>query len=271
MPDDFRRTHDWGSLTRAEIAAARDAGALPVLTVGSCEQHGDHLPVDTDTISAWQVARRAAERCTDPHVLVLPPPSFGFSPHHRAWPGTITLSLETFVGIITDVAESLARTGFKRLLVVNGHGGNDGPLMAASTGLAARGVAVGFVDYFRPGEKAWMEHLPGQHRSVAHACAYETSLQMALRPDDAERIAGKVRNLPPRLLPCYLAGNAPDPIKPAGAYWGAIFVAGDPGYVGDPASSSVQAGEAMLDATVEALARFYGDFARAQLRVGQPD
>jgi len=58
-----------------------------------------------------RVALLAAERCASPHVLVLPPPSFGFSPHHRAWAGTITLSLETFVGMVTDVAESLHRTG----------------------------------------------------------------------------------------------------------------------------------------------------------------
>jgi len=81
----WQRTHDWSTLTRAEIASARDAGALAVLTVGSCEQHADHLPVDTDTLSAYRVAMLAADRCGSPHVLVLPPPSFGFSPHHRAW------------------------------------------------------------------------------------------------------------------------------------------------------------------------------------------
>ncbi len=52
----WQRTHDWGALTRAEVASARDAGALAVLTVGSCEQHADHLPVDTDTLSAYRVA-----------------------------------------------------------------------------------------------------------------------------------------------------------------------------------------------------------------------
>jgi creatinine amidohydrolase len=268
MPDDFRRTHDWGALTRAEIAAARDAGALPVLTVGSVEQHADHLPVDTDSVSAHRVALLAAERCADPHVLVLPSPSFGFSPHHRAWAGTITLSLETFIGMVTDVAESLHRTGFQRLLVVNGHGGNQGPLAAACTGLAARGLAVGYVNYFAPGEKQWLDSLPGAQRGVGHACAFETALQLALRPDEAARIAARIRDLPPRLTPCYVAGNAPDVLRPAGAYWGAIFVAGDVGYVGDPAAATVESGAAILDATVTSLAKFFADFAGAQLRVG---
>jgi creatinine amidohydrolase len=85
----------------------------------------------------------AAEWCSDPHVLVLQPPSFGFSPHHRAWPGTITLSLTTFIAMLTDVAESLLRTGFKRLLIINGHGGNQGPLTSACTDLVSRWLEGG--------------------------------------------------------------------------------------------------------------------------------
>jgi creatinine amidohydrolase len=268
MNDDWRRTHDWGALTRAEIAAARDAGALPVLTVGSVEQHSDHLPVDTDTLSAYRISLAAAERCAASHVLVLPAPSFGFSPHHRAWPGTITLSLETFVGLVTDVAESLHRTGFKRLLVVNGHGGNQGPLTAACTALASRGLEVGYVNYMAPGQKQWLEALPGALRGVGHACCYETALQLALRPAEAERIAGRIAALPPRVQPSYVAGNAADVMRPAGAFWASIFAAGDVGYVGDPAVATKAVGEALIEATVPALAQFFADFAGAQLRVG---
>jgi creatinine amidohydrolase len=268
MAEDWQRTHEWGTLTRAEIAAARDAGALPVLTVGAVEQHADHLPVDTDTLSAYRVALAAAEKCAAPHVLVLPPPSFGFSPHHRAWAGTITLSLETFVGLVTDVAESLQRTGFRRMLVVNGHGGNQGPLVSACTALASRGIEVGYVDYMSPGRQQWLEVLPGAYRGIAHACAYESGLQLALRPAETERIAAKIATLPPRLSPSYAAGNAPDPIRPAGGYWAPIFALGDVGYVGDPAAATVDAGKAMFEVTVDALARFYADYATARLRVG---
>jgi creatinine amidohydrolase len=270
MTDDWRRTNEWGTLTRAEIAAARDAGALPVLTVGAVEQHSDHLPVDTDSLSAYQIALRAAARCEAPHVLVLPPPSFGFSPHHRAWPGTITLSLDTFNGLVVDVIESLHRTGFKRMLIVNGHGGNQGPLTSTCTALSSRGIEVGFVNYMSPGQQQWKEVLPGAMRDVAHACAYETSLQLALRPADADRIAAKIVNLPPRLGQPYAAGNAPNPMRAAGAYFAPVFAAGDVGYVGDPAASTVAAGEAMIEATVAALATFFADYAQMQLRAGAP-
>lgn len=265
--EDWTRTHDWGALTRHEIARARDAGALAVLTVGSTEQHADHLPVDTDTVSAHRVALLAAERCEQPHVLVLPPPSFGFSPHHQAWPGTITLSLTTFVALVNDVADSVHRAGFDRLLIVNGHGGNIGPLTAATTALVSRGLRVAFVTYFSPSLADWMDDLPGELRGVGHACAYETALQLALRPDQRQRIAGRISGLPPRMVPAYIDGDT-NPLAGTGAVYAALFPAGDPGYIGDPAVATVAAGETLLDKTATGLARFYAAFAGAKLKVG---
>ena len=266
---DWRRTHDWGALTRAEIAAARDAGAFPVLTVGSCEQHGDHLPIDTDTVSCYRVTMEAARRCTAVHALVLPPPSFGFSPHHQAWPGTVTLRLSTFLALITDVAESVMRGGFDRLLVVNGHGGNTGPLTAICTELVSRGLRVATVGYFNPGQAAWTEHVPGARKAVGHACAYETSMQLALRPDERQRIAGRIDGLPPRLTPAY-AEAGQNPLEGSGAIYAALFPAGDVGYSGDPGASTVAAGEALLEATVDGLATFLAAFGTASLKVGTP-
>ena len=232
-----------------------------MLTVGAVEQHADHLPVDTDSLSAYQITLRAAARCASPHVLVLPSPSFGFSPHHRAWPGTITLSLETFNGLVTDVIESLHRTGFKRMLIVNGHGGNQGPLTSTCTALASRGIEVGYVNYMSPGQKQWLEVLPGATRGVAHACAYETSLQMALRPAEAERIAAKVATLPPR------AGSSPyrrrqragsDPRRGA---FSRDLRGGRCRLRRRSGRLHRRGGEAMIEATVAALATFFADFA----------
>ena len=268
--EDWRRTHDWGALTRDEIRQARDAGALAVLTVGSCEQHGDHLPVNTDTVSAYRVAMMAAERCEGAHVLVLPPPSFGFSPHHKAWPGTVTLSLATFLALVTDVAESVLRTGFDRLLVVNGHGGNQGPLVSICTDLVSRGLRVAAVTYFSPSQAAWTGDVPGEKKTVGHACAYETSMQLALRPEERQRIAGRIDGLKPRLAPGYVAEGDANPFVDSGATYAALFPAGDPGYYGDPAASTVEAGEVLLEKTVAGLATFYTKFAGARLKVGEP-
>jgi creatinine amidohydrolase len=265
----YQRTHDWGALTRAEITQARDAGALPVLTVGSCEQHGNHLPVDTDTLSAYRVTMAAAERARAVHTLVLPPPSFGFSPHHQAWPGTITLRLSTFLALITDVADSVHRAGFDRLLIVNGHGGNMGPLTSICTELVSRGLRVAAVSYFAPGQAEWAKHVPGAKPGVGHACAYETAMQLALRPEERQRIEGRIHGLPPRLVPAYVEGEG-NPLKDTGATYAALFPAEDPGYYGDPAAATLAAGEALLEATVAGLATFLDTFAAARLKVGTP-
>ena len=264
----YQRTHDWGALTRAEIAEARDAGALAVLTVGSCEQHGDHLPLDTDTLSAYRVTMAAAERCSQVHALVLPPPGFGFSPHHQAWPGTITLRLSTFLALVTDVADSVHRAGFDRLLVVNGHGGNSGPLTAICTELVSRGLRVAAVSYFGPGQAAWSPLVPGGKSGVGHACAYETAMQLALRPDERQRIESRIAGLPPRLVPAYVEGGG-NPLQDTGATYAALFPAGDPGYYGDPAAATLEAGEQLLEATVAGLAKFLATFASANLKVGR--
>ena len=263
----FQRTHDWGALTRAEIAEARDAGALVVLTLGSCEQHGDHLPIDTDTLTAYRVTLAAAERCTAVHTLVLPRPSFGFSPHHQAWPGTVTLRLPTFLALVDDIAESVFRAGFDRLLIVNGHGGNAGPLTSLCTELVSRGRRVAWISYFAPGQAAWGAHMRGRKPGVGHACEYETAMQLALRDDARQQIEGRIAGLPPRLGAAY-AENDANPFKDTGATYAALFAAGDPGYSGDPAAATLATGEALLENTVAGLARFLPVFAEAKLKVG---
>ncbi len=267
--ESWRRTHDWGRLTRAEIAAARDAGALPILPIGAVEQHGDHLPVDTDSFLASRVSELAAAGCT-PHVLILPCPAYGFSPHHREWAGTVSLSAATLQALVTDIAESVIGAGFDRLLLVNGHGGNRGPLTAVCTELGARGIGVGLVNYIVPGQKGWAPHLPERFRRVGHACAYETALTMALRPEDADRLAARVAGLPPRLVPPYIAEGGSDPMEPVGATWSFFFPGDDPGYFGDPAIATTALGEALLAPTVEALAAFFTRFAETRFKVGRP-
>lgn len=263
----WRRTHIWGELTRAELAEARDAGALPVLAIGSCEQHADHLPVDTDILLAHSVALKAAETATDVHALILPPLGYGFSPHHQTWPGTVTWKLSTILAVLTDIAESLHRTGWDRLLIVNGHGGNDAPIWSLCTELVSRGIRVGGVSYFEPSRPAWTPGLPGARKDVGHACAFETAMVLALRPEDRQRVLSRTAGLPPRLLPAWL-DQPTNPFEAKGLWYAALFPPGDSGYIGDPAEATVEAGEALLTTLVSGLADFYAAFATAKIKVG---
>jgi creatinine amidohydrolase len=107
------------------IATSRDeadrAAAIAVLPIGSFEQHGDYLPLSTDTLIACVIAREIADTY---NLLLLPPITISCSHEHADWPGTVSISAQTLHGLINDVAESLRASGINRLLLVNGHGGN---------------------------------------------------------------------------------------------------------------------------------------------------
>lgn len=95
-----------------------------VLVTGSCEQHG-YLSLATDTLEPIEIARKA---CENPKVLIAPSVTYGLNPFFNAYPGNVSLSVETYARMIKDILESFIAQGFKRILVSNGHGGNSGVL-----------------------------------------------------------------------------------------------------------------------------------------------
>src|SRR5438034_9863512 len=111
--------------TRTELAALAP-DALLVLPTGAIEQHGPHLPIGTDFFAVEHVTRTAAaEAAAQIPVLVTPTMPFGSSHHHLPFGGTMSLSTETYYRVIYELAESLIVSGFRRMFIVNGHGGNN--------------------------------------------------------------------------------------------------------------------------------------------------
>lgn len=160
--------------------------ALVVFPVGAVEQHGPHLPVGTDYFTVEHVTRAAAAQVSDRiPVVVAPTMPFGSSHHHLPFGGTMSLTTETYFRVIYDLCESLVTDGFRRIFIINGHGGNHELVQLVARDLALKhDVHVAAASYWTiawdaliAAEAHKMGRLPG------HAGIYETSQIMALRPE----------------------------------------------------------------------------------------
>ncbi len=129
-----RRPVELARLTTEEAASALARAEVVILPVGATEQHGPNLTLETDTAIAYELARRIALRLF-PRALVTPPLPFGVSYHHLGFPGTLTLSPDTFVAVLLDLAKSLRHHGVRRLFILDGHAGNRGVLDVVTTKL----------------------------------------------------------------------------------------------------------------------------------------
>jgi creatinine amidohydrolase len=214
--------HRLGRLTREEALARARAGAVCLLPVGSLEQHGRHLPVGTDSLLVEEVCVRAAAAARV-DVLVAPALWTGYSPHHVRFGATVSLSAETFLAVVREVVTGL-RAWLPHVVLVNGHGGNRGPL----TTLALE-LGVPSVSYW---ELAPIELDGG---TPGHAGGFETSLVQALAPELAGEPGGEFEQP--------VAG---DPLL--------VPDMGASGVIGDPRTADADAGGAYLDAVSAALA-----------------
>lgn len=177
----------WQKLTRVGVEEAARAGGVVVQPLGSIEQHGPHLPLDTDIVDAYEVAVRAARQVEAFPVLVLPPIWWGLSPFHMPFAGTITLRHETFLALLSDVATSIKAHGFAKLVLLNGHGGNEMFAGAAAIRLSELGVRTVPITYWHMIAKEMAELAETDGGSIGHAGEMETSLQLYLQPDLVDR------------------------------------------------------------------------------------
>jgi creatinine amidohydrolase len=266
------RNNLWQSMTRDEITEARDAGAVVAIPIGAIEQHGSHLPVDTDARLSTAMARLAAARVKTTRVLVAPSLPYGFSPHHLSHAGTVSLRLSTYLAVLGDIAASLAQTGFRRIVFVNGHGGNSAPLRSKIAELVTDGIPATGVDYWAVADAEWLNMLKGGLRRFGHACEFETSLMLAVGeggPAANDIILKRSSPLRLRTLqPWVVPSETSDPISEVRAAWPPIFQGNDAGYHGDPAAATVATGEKIMNLIADRLADFFDRFAAMPIRLG---
>ncbi|TXN31362.1 mycofactocin biosynthesis peptidyl-dipeptidase MftE [Lacisediminihabitans profunda] len=220
-------------------------GALVLVPVGSTEQHGPHLPLDTDSRIATAVAEEAARlhRGAGP-VLVAPVLAYAASGEHQSFPGTMSIGHEALEVVLTELVRSLSLWA-RRIVIVNGHGGNVSTLARTVPRLVAEGRDV-----------AW---LPCAAEGDAHAGRTETSLMLHLDPgavDLSAAVAGNV--VPVAELMASLTAHGVRFVSPSGI-------------LGDPTGASADEGRAILEAMAEdAARRIDANSADAQGRLRDP-
>ncbi|MBX3111985.1 MAG: creatininase family protein [Fimbriimonadaceae bacterium] len=160
---------------------SRDAVVL--VPTGSLEQHGPHLPLLTDSILATAVAEAVESRLVD-RVVLTPTVWLGASAHHLSYPGSLSASFAGYHETVLAIVRSLARHGFWKFYVVNGHGGNTEPNGVAMRSLKEEfpHAVLGHIGYFNFVSPDALATLRGPLKVIAHACEAETSLMLHVAP-----------------------------------------------------------------------------------------
>ena len=176
-PPSFR----WAELSWPQAEKALSEVDVALLPVGAIEQHGPHLSVDIDAFDAAYLAEQVARACTPPHPLVLPLIPYGVSYHHDDFPGTLSVGNESLARFVYDVGMSAARNGIKKLIIINGHGGNSATLHFAAQRINRDAHIFTCVD---SGETSDADiYKLADTKNDVHAGEIETSTSLAVRPE----------------------------------------------------------------------------------------
>ena len=257
----------WADLSTVDIAQLDRARTIAVLPVAATEQHGPHLPlsVDTDLVNGV-VQASLAHLPADLPAFFLPTQPVGYSPEHARFAGTLTLKPETIVRLWTDIAESVAAAGVKKLVLFNSHGGQVGLMDVAARDWRARlGLLTYSVSWFNlPLQDAQGRDLnalfpPEEHRFGVHAGAVETSMMLALRPERVRMAQAQhfVSSAQQRAAQFPILGNG----KSAKLAW-QMQDYHPQGAAGNAAAAQATHGQALVQAAGRALAQLLAEIDR---------
>lgn len=173
----------WKNMNTHDFDNLDPEATIAVLPVGSIEQHGPHLPVGVDTDIVWGVVENSLEKIPDDILcLVLPLMPIGKANEHSDFNGTISLSVNTLISLWTEICENVLRTGIKKILIINGHGGQTNVTSIVARDLRIRHDALVVpINWWsvreKPNEFSEEEYMYG-----IHGGAEETSVMMHLHP-----------------------------------------------------------------------------------------
>lgn len=248
----------WGNLTWEELRDVAAQSRVVIVPIGALEQHGQHLPLNTDNYIVSHLCYELGRRIPD-EVVVLPVIPFAFDAHHMHFPGTITIQWNHIIQYLLDVLVSVAHHGFKRIVVVSGHGVNPPYMAVAGNELHYRtgamcaslfwGTLIGTMDDLRESPT------PG---GMAHACELETSVvlhldQARVRTERVKREMGFEQT-----ARIWMDIGIPASGVHLGEMWWSGF--SQTGVAGDPTVASGEKGKLIFERAVENFVEFVREF-----------
>lgn len=158
-----------------------------VIPIAAIEQHGHHLPVATDTLLLTEIIRRVDANIGD-RILIAPVQWYGNSHHHLDFGGTLSAPPRVYLDMLHGLVENFLSAGFQRIVFINGHGGNDVPAKQALFELRQNhrtrsDLLLAMTTYWSLGSQPWLSQTDLHQREMGHACEWETSMIMAIRPE----------------------------------------------------------------------------------------
>jgi creatinine amidohydrolase len=251
-----RKDYLYQHYTWVELKEVAARNPVVVVPIGSVEDHGPHLPLDTDNFLIWSICEEAARRAAG-DILLMPIIPYGFETHHMDFPGTIDIEMEHLLHFVLDVTKSVARHGFNRILIADGHGSNMPilDLVARRTILETDALCAPFL---------WpslaLDKIRGVRESgrggMSHACELETSVYLYL---DSERVqmdkACKEMEQP---ASDFIWSDLLNPGPVRMMDWWTRF--SKTGINGDPTLATVEKGRVIFESVVENLVKLAREF-----------
>ncbi len=241
----------WGELTWEDAEKRLKQMDIALLPVGAIEQHGPHLPLDTDAFDADYLAQKVAMACSPPRPLVLPLVAYGVSYHHEDFTGTIAIDNHTLTGLVYDIGMSAARNGVNKLVIINGHGGNSPAINHAAQMINRDAHIFVCVDTGETSDVDIYRFI--ETPNDVHAGEIETSASLAIRPHlvRMERVQKSIPEFSSRYL---------DFTGKRGITWYAYTRRISPsGVMGDPTRASAEKGEKIWEIMVAHLVALVED------------
>jgi creatinine amidohydrolase len=257
----------YDALTWPEMRDAIERQPVVLLPFGAVEDHGFHLPLNTDNIIIEAICFETAQR-SEGDILVMPVVPYGLDEHHMDFPGTISINMQTLIQYLSDVALSVARHGFTHILIANGHGSNVSIAdLAARKVVLEAGIVCGAISpnaAIDPtlAEPTFSQMRQSQSGGVAHAGEYETAMMLHLRPDlvqmeKAVKEIGQVKI-------DYFNWDHPEPSALSWQDWWSRMT--ESGVAGDSTVATAEFGEALFETTVENFLRAVRSFRSIPVR-----